>query len=85
MTMTIERPVAAPVLRRTSGTRLVGAGPRLWRVVAGALVIGHLRAVPHPGGLRYRAERFHSGARTFRALGEFWSADDAVDCLRFAR
>ena len=86
MNITIDRRAAAPVLRRGHGARLVGAGPSLWRVaMPGGRVIGHLRTVPQSGGLRYRAERFHSGTRAFRALGDFWSADDAVDCLTFAR
>jgi hypothetical protein len=28
---------------------------------------------------------FHAPSRAFRDLGEFWSVDDAVECVMFAR
>jgi hypothetical protein len=66
--------------------RLAPAAPSLWRVVDTAgRVIGHLQALADDAGVRYRARRFHSTTRAFRDLGDFWSADDAIDCLRFAR
>lgn len=86
MSIAIESTAATPTVRSAPGIKLVRAAPRLWRVVAtGGRVIGHLREVSAPSGVRYRAERFHAATRVFRALGEFWSPDDAVDCLRFAR
>jgi hypothetical protein len=79
-------PQSAPVLRFGTPVRLVRAAPALWRVAdPGGRVIGHLEAVAAPGGTRYRARRFHAASRMFRDLGDFWSADDAIDCLRFAR
>jgi hypothetical protein len=48
-------------------------------------VIGHLQASVHTGGVRYRARRFQAASRAFLDLGDFWSASDALDCLRFAR
>lgn len=55
----------------------------LWRVVSPAgRVLGHLQAIPHPQGERYRARRYHPASATFVDLGDFWSADDAVACLR---
>lgn len=66
--------------------RLRTAAPALWRVIdRRGLVIGHLQAVAQPGGTRYRARVFRPSSRAFLELGEFWSADDALDCLRFAR
>lgn len=86
MTLLTTNPVEAPPLERPGGFRLTGAGPALWRVLdASGRVIGHLQAVAHSQGVRYRARRFHTATRAFRDLGDFWSADDAVDCLRFAR
>jgi hypothetical protein len=76
----------APPLRRGTPVRLATAASGLWRVIdARGRIIGHLEANPQHHGVRYRARRFHAASRVFRDLGEFWSADDAVDCLRFAR
>lgn len=75
-----------PRLGPEASVRLAVAAPALWRVVdQRGRVIGHLQAMAEDSGVRYRARRFHAASRMFRDLGEFWSADDAVDCLRFAR
>jgi len=80
----IDRP-HAPTLSRTA-VDLTDAGPALWRVIdPSGRVLGHLQAVADAAGVRYRARRFHAPSRAFRDLGDFWTADDAVDCLRFAR
>ncbi|QTV79696.1 hypothetical protein [Microbacterium sp. NIBRBAC000506063] len=63
--------------------KLVRAADDLWRVqAAGARILGHLRLTINPLGVRYRAERLHLPTGTFRLVGEFWSADDAVAALR---
>jgi len=75
-----------PMLRPGTPVRLAGAAAGLWRVVdAHGRIIGHLQALAERQGVRYRARRFHAASHAFRELGEFWSADDAVDCLRFVR
>ena len=75
-----------PRLAPRSRVRLVAAAPSLWRVLEpGGHVIGHLQEVAQSGGIRFRARRFHPVSHEFRDLGDFWSADDAVECLRFAR
>ncbi|MGA7149102.1 MAG: hypothetical protein WBX17_11515 [Microbacterium sp.] len=66
--------------------RLSGAAPSLWRVIdASGRVIGHVQALVQADGVRFRARRFRAATRAFMDLGEFWSVDDAVDCLRFGR
>lgn len=76
----------APVLADPSAPRLLPVATDLWRVTdRHGRVIGHLEARRDPRGLRYRARRFHAPSRAFRDLGEFWSADDAVACLRYSR
>jgi hypothetical protein len=78
--------VETPVLPRGASVRLASAGSALWRVIdASGRVIGHIQALAEGADVRYRARRFHAGSRSFRDLGDFWSACDAVDCLRFAR
>lgn len=78
-----EVPYATPRLA-TAGEHLVRAADHLWRVQdRREHVLGHLRIVAHPLGLRYRAERLHLATSRFRVIGEFWNADDAVAALRY--
>ena len=75
-----------PALRPGSSVKLAAVATGLWRVLdARGRIIGHLQALGERQGVRYRARRFHAASQAFRELGDFWSADDAVDCLRFAR
>jgi hypothetical protein len=78
--------LAQPRLSAQARVRLDPAAPGLWRVRDPAgFVIGHLQAVTEHAGTRFRARRFHASTHTFRDLGDFWSADDAVECLRLGR
>jgi hypothetical protein len=77
---------SAPTLSPAARVRLAPAAPALWRVIdPGGRVIGHLAARIEETGTRYEARVLQWQTHTFRAVGEFWSADDAVDCLRFTR
>lgn len=79
-----EIPYAAPPLS-SSRERLVRAADHLWRVQdAAGRILGHLRIVADPLGLRYRAERLNLATGAFRVVGEFWRADDAVSVLRYS-
>ena len=75
-------PFAAPALS-SPREHLVRAGDHLWRVQDRAeRILGHLRVVADPLGLRYRAERLSLASHAFRVVGEFWAPDDAVAALR---
>lgn len=77
-----EVPYAAPQLA-SNREQLVRASEHLWRVQdATGRILGHLRIVADPLGLRYRAERLHLATGAFRIVGEFWRPDDAVQVLR---
>ena len=77
-----EIPYAAPHLT-SAREHLVRASDHLWRVQdATGRVLGHLRILADPLGLRYRAQRLHLATGTFRLVGDFWRADDAVQALR---
>ncbi|WP_036284127.1 hypothetical protein [Microbacterium luticocti] len=72
--------------RLQASLRLVPIGCDHWRVLdAAGLIVGHVDARADPHGTRYRARRYQPAARRFLELGEFWSIDDAVDCLRLSR
>lgn len=89
MTTTIERPLLSdesPTLRTALGAQLIHVAQGRWRVVdAAGRAIGHVMTEVAPEGLRYRAQRFHAPTRSFRDVGTFWSADDAVTALRYSR
>ncbi|MCR2809447.1 MULTISPECIES: hypothetical protein [unclassified Microbacterium] len=87
MSLILDEPApGTPNLSRARGVRLIRAAPALWRIVDGrGLVLGHLRAIGQGAQLRYSARRFHAPSRAFLELGEFWSADDAVECVTFSR
>ena len=87
MTSVIEaRTLHDSLLSSRSRVKLVAAAPSLWRVLEpGGRVIGHLQEIAQGGGIRFRARRYHPASHAFRDLGDFWSADDAVECLRLAR
>lgn len=73
---------AKPQLSSTQAD-LVRASDNLWRVQdAAGRIVGHMRIVTDPLGLRYRAERLHLVSGVFRVVGEFWRPDDAVQSLR---
>lgn len=76
-----EVPFPAPAFRgRETLTR---AGAALWRVVTpDGRVIGHLRRLEHPLGMRFRAERLRLSSGRFIEVGEFWTADEAIASLR---
>ncbi len=77
----------APVLTRpVTNSRFVAVASDLWRVIADdGRVIGHLGRVADGEHVRYRALRYHPGRGRLISIGEFWSADDAVQCLFYSR
>ena len=55
----------------------------LWRVTrAGGEVVGYVERFAEERGTRFRAKRLVVRQQRFVPIGEFWSMDDAVQCLR---
>ena len=70
--------------RTRRGINLVQLHGDLWRVTRGdGDVLGYVEGFDEPRGRRFRSKRLIPLQKRFVALGEFWSFDDAVDCLRF--
>lgn len=66
------------------GIRLVQLNDELWRVTRpDGDVLGYVESFTEPRGVRYRSKRLVPLQKQFIVRGEFWSFDDAVDCLRF--
>jgi len=77
---------AVPVAARRARFTAVAAGPALWRVsAADGRVVGHVAVVDAAGERPFRARRYHAASRSFRDLGDFWSCDQALECLRLSR
>lgn len=86
LTLSRTEDVATPPLPDAPPMKLVSVAPSRWRVLdRGGRAIGHLEAAATTDGTRFSARRYHAPSRTFRDLGEFWSAAEAVDCLRVSR
>lgn len=69
---------------RRHGYRLVPLHDGLTRVLdRDGAVAGYVELIADAGGTRYRAKRLRPRAAGFVVVGEFWSADDALDGLRF--
>jgi hypothetical protein len=86
-TLTTSLPDVPYATPRLSSPRehLVRAADHLWRVQdRREHVLGHLRIVADPLGIRFRAERLHLATGVFRVVGEFWRVDDAVAALRYS-
>lgn len=77
----LPRTVSATLDVTTPGVRLVPLASGRWRVLGrtGAL-LGMLESADEG---RYRAMRFSVRERGYRMLGDFRSATDAADALRF--
>ncbi len=76
---------AAPRLA-TPAVRLLPVGQDRWRVIdRTGRALGQLVTSGEASDLRYRARRFHAASGTFRDIGEFCVAADAVECLRTLR
>ncbi|MBA8815937.1 hypothetical protein FHX48_001010 [Microbacterium halimionae] len=82
---------AAPALDRlipdvsfaTSRLKCHPLPENMWRVTDGRdRIIGHLKAEETASGTQFVARRFHAATRNFRDVGAFWSAADAIECLR---
>lgn len=81
--MTLIDQEAAPVVR---GVTLRPVSAKRWRVLdRNGRVLGHLRAESQRDGIRFFAERFELAAARLRVLGSFWTASEAVECLRYLR
>lgn len=68
------------------GFRAFPVGPRLVRLVdRGGRVVGHLEERGAGDDRRFVARRYHAPSRSLRALGEFCTAREATECLRWSR
>ncbi|WP_292832681.1 hypothetical protein [Microbacterium sp.] len=76
----------APSTIHAARVRVVPIGAQRWRVLDHAgRALGQLVASGEPDDMRYRARRFHPASGTFRDVGDFRRAGEALECLRLLR
>ena len=69
--------------RPAAGTAVVPVGESLWRVTRPTgEVLGYIERVAEAAGDRFRAKRMIVSQQRVDSIGEFWSADDAIQCFR---
>ncbi len=77
------RSAPLPTTRPHAGLELVALHGGLTRVLLrGGGVIGYVETIEDSSGIRYQAKRMRRAAAGFAVVGEFWSADEALDALR---
>lgn len=70
--------------RTHGGLRVLDVREDLSRITrANGEIVGYVDRVVLPGGPAYRARRYVAAERRFVELPAVWSADDAVDTLRW--
>ena len=75
---------AGPSTNVRSGVATVQLHDDLWRITReSGEVLGYVERIDTPAGHRFVAKRMLQRQRRFLAVGEFWTADDAMDCFRF--
>jgi hypothetical protein len=81
----LDLPVSLPLARAPRGLQVVPRRGGLWRVArTDGLVLGYVERVDDEAGGRYRSKRMRDRAAGFTLIGDFWSADEAVEALRHA-
>ena len=81
----LDRAAPAPLTAAHPGLAIVPLHSGDWRVTRrDGAVLGYVERVGDGADARYRGKRMVARERRFTVLGEFWSADDAVDALQFA-
>jgi hypothetical protein len=74
----------SPVARSRGDLRILDVRDDLSRVTrVNGEIVGYVDRVDIAGGTAYRARRYVPAERRFVELPNVWSADDAVDCLRW--
>ena len=57
---------------------------RLWRATrADGAVLGYIELIDTADGERFVSKRLRARAQGFLPVGEFWTADEAIESLRF--
>jgi len=80
----LERATPLPLTSTHPGVAVLALHGRLWRATrADGAVLGYVELLDTPDGERFVSKRLRPRAQGFLPVGEFWSADEAIDSLRY--
>lgn len=75
---------ATPLTGIRAGVAAVQLNDDLWRMTRPTgEVLGYVQRIDTAAGHKFVAKRMLPRQRRFLAVGEFWTADAAMDCFRF--
>ena len=79
----LERSTPLPLASTPRGVTVLALHSHLSRVTRpDGVVLGYVEVVDSADGERFRSKRLRARAQGFLVVGEFWSADEAIESLR---
>ncbi|MEO6533864.1 MAG: hypothetical protein ABIO06_09865 [Pseudolysinimonas sp.] len=79
----LERALPLPLAAAHPGVAVLALHGRLWRATrADGAVLGYVELFDTPEGERFLSKRLRPRAQGFLPVGEFWTADEAIESLR---
>ncbi|MFC5502005.1 hypothetical protein ACFPJ4_07095 [Lysinimonas soli] len=79
----LERATPLPLAAPHPAISVLALHGRLSRITRrDGTVLGYVEPIDSAEGERYRAKRLRARAQGFLVVGDFWTADEAVDALR---
>lgn len=79
----LERATPLPLASAHAGVIVLALHGRMWRVTRlDGAVLGYVEIVDTTDGERFRSKRLRPRAQGFLPVGEFGTADEAIDSLR---
>jgi hypothetical protein len=80
----LDRAIPLPLASAHPGVTLLALHSRMWRaMLPDGAVLGYVEIVETADGERFLSKRLRPRAQGFLPVGEFWSADEAIESLRF--
>jgi hypothetical protein len=79
----LERAAPLPMTSAHPGITVLALHGRLWRATRpDGAVLGYVELLDTADGERYLSKRLRPRAQGFLPVGEFWTADEAIESLR---
>jgi hypothetical protein len=79
----LERATTLPLASAHPGVTVLALHGRLWRATrADGAVLGYVEVFDTDQGERFLSKRLRPRAQGFLPVGEFWTADEAIESLR---
>ena len=79
----LERAIPLPLVSTHPGITVLALHGRLWRATGpDGAVLGYVELLDTADGDRYLSKRLRPRAQGFLPVGEFWTADEAIESLR---